>query len=145
MYIPNFLQKDHRQFFFVMYTLLYEQVFTNVKGVFMNNKFLLLTERNRHEILDFLPPHNTILDLANFFQNFSDCTRLKILTCLSLSEMCVNDLSALLEINQTTISHQLRSLRIEGLVTFKRTGKLIVYSLQKKAVNDVMLTAVQCL
>lgn len=111
----------------------------------MNNKFLLLTERNKYEILDFLPPDSTILQLSNFFQNFSDGTRLKILTCLSLSEMCVNDLANILNINQTTISHQLRSLSREGLITYKRLGKLIVYSLQKKAVNDVMLTAVQCL
>ena len=63
----------------------------------MENRFLLLTERNKHEILNYLPNENSINKLANFFQNFSDGTRLKIISCLAMCDMCVNDLSTILK------------------------------------------------
>lgn len=108
----------------------------------MNNKFLILSERNKKEIMDYMPTKNTILKMACFFQNFSDYTRLRILTCLCMSEMCVNDISNLLNINQTTVSHQLQILRSEKIVTYRREGKIVVYSLENKSVNDLMLSAV---
>lgn len=107
-----------------------------------NKKFIMLSERNKHEILNYMPENNVMLRMACFFQNFSDVTRLKILTCLCMSDMCVNDLANLLNINQTTISHQLQILRSEKLVSYKRNGKLIIYSLQNKSINDMMLSAV---
>ncbi|MDD3397191.1 MAG: metalloregulator ArsR/SmtB family transcription factor [Clostridia bacterium] len=106
------------------------------------NNFLILTERNKKEILDYMPNKNTILKMACFFQNFSDYTRLKILTCLCMSEMCVNDISILLNLNQTTVSHQLQILRSEKIVKYRREGKIIIYSLENKSVNDLMLSAV---
>ena len=111
----------------------------------MNKKFLMLSEKNKEEILSYMPNRNTILKMACFFQNFSDYTRLKILTCLCMSDMCVNDISKLLNINQTTVSHQLQILRSEKLVSYKRMGKLVVYNLEKKSVNDIMLSVVNCM
>lgn len=108
----------------------------------MENKFLLLTERNKREILGALPTEEDILKLADYFQNFSDSTRIKILTCLSMSNMCVNDLSNILGINQTTISHQLKQLKDQNLITFKRDGKILVYGLKSEHVNDIMLYAI---
>ena len=111
----------------------------------MENKFLVLSEPNKKEILNYMPDRSLMLKMAGFFQNFSDYTRLRILTCLCMSEMCVNDLSILLEINQTTVSHQLQLLRSEKIVNFRRNGKLVIYSLEKKSVNDIMLSAVNCM
>lgn len=129
----------------VMYSFLYDIAAEYVKGKGMQQNYLILSERNKKEILDFLPQQDELYKMAGFFQNFSDSTRLKILTCLSLSDMCVNDLSKILQINQTTVSHQLQLLRVSGLVNYRRVGKILIYSLQKKAVNDIMLTAVQFL
>jgi ArsR family transcriptional regulator len=56
--------------------------------------------------------------------------------------MCVGDISKVLNINQTTISHQLRFLKNYNLVSDKRTGKSVVYSLGTKFVNSIMLDAV---
>jgi len=108
----------------------------------MKAKFLLLTERNKREILEYMPENDIILKMSSFFQNFADCTRLRILTCLCMSEMCVNDLSNLLEINQTTVSHQLQILRSKKIVAYRRQGKIIIYSLKDKSINDMMLSAV---
>jgi DNA-binding transcriptional ArsR family regulator len=76
---------------------------------------------------------------------FSDCTRIKILTALCLSEMCVNDLSVLLKLNQTTVSHQLKFLKQNGAVKCKRDGKIIYYSIADNCINDVMLNGVNYL
>ena len=111
----------------------------------MEEKFLVLSERNKNEILDYMPNKNSMLKMACFFQNFSDFTRLRILTCLCMCDMCVNDISKLLGINQTTVSHQLQLLRSEKIVAFRRNGKLIIYSLEKKSVNDIMLSVVNCM
>lgn len=108
----------------------------------MQNRFLLLTERNKQELLSLLPRENEISKLADYFQNFSDSTRIKILTCLSLMNMCVNDMSSLLGINQTTISHQLKQLKDQNIVSYKRDGKILVYYLIDNAVNDLMNYAI---
>ena len=108
----------------------------------MHNKFLLLSERNKMEILSVMPNEGIISKLADYFQNFSDCTRIKILTCLSIMNMCVNDISAVLGINQTTISHQLKQLKDQNIVSYKRDGKILVYYLIGNNVNDIMNYAV---
>lgn len=107
-----------------------------------NNKFLLLTERNKREILGSLPTESDILRLADYFQNFSDSTRIKILSCLSMMNMCVSDLSSILGINQTTISHQLKQLKDQNLVSYKREGKILVYGLTNNSIGDMMLYAI---
>ncbi len=108
----------------------------------MENRFLLLTERNKKEVLNYLPSETSIDKLAVYFQNFSDGTRLKIISCLAMCDMCVNDLSTILKINQTTISHQLKYLKSQNLVSCTRDGKIILYSLTKNRVNEIMLSAV---
>ena len=59
--------------------------------------------------------------------------------------MCVTDLSRVLDINQTTVSHQLRLLKNLGIVKSERCGKIIFYSLVNDTVNDVMLKGVEFL
>ena len=108
----------------------------------MNDKYLMLSDKSKDNINEYMPNDDALLKLANYFQNFSDSTRLKIISCLSLSDMCVNDMSMILKINQTTISHQLKILKAQGIVEYKRDGKILTYSLKNKTVNDVMLNAV---
>ena len=102
-----------------------------------NEKYLILSERHKAEIQDNLPTEKDAIKLALYFQNFSDSTRLKILSCLSFCDMCVNDLSNILNINQTTISHQLKSLKDQNLIDYKRNGKIIIYFLKNKDINEI--------
>lgn len=107
-----------------------------------NEKYLILTERRKSEIRSFLPEERDVLKLADYFQNFSDSTRLKILSCLSFCDLCVSDLSALLNINQTTISHQLKTLKDQNMVSFRRNGKIIIYYLKSRHIDDMLAYAV---
>lgn len=107
------------------------------------NKFLKITERNKYEILNILPDNDCTSKLALYFQNFADQTRIKILSALSIQDLCVNDLSKILEINQTTVSHQLKTLKEQDMVDFKRGGKILMYRLKSKVVGEMMMYAVE--
>lgn len=108
------------------------------------DKFLL--DANTCRIVrEFVPDGKTLLELADFFSAMSDSTRLRLLSALSITPMCVNDLSGLLGINQTTVSHQLKNLRLVGAVDCKRQGRISFYSIRNRKLLDVMLGAVNCL
>ncbi len=81
---------------------------------------------------------NILLDMADNFKVFGDLTRLKILQALYQRELCVCDLTAVLEANQSTISHQLRILRSKNLVKFRKEGKMAYYSLADEHVVKIM-------
>lgn len=108
-------------------------------------KIILLPKKQHNDLLNYMPEDSTLQKLANFFSVFSDGTRIKILTALCLGEMCVNDLSVTLEINQTTVSHQLKYLKQFGAVKCKRDGKIMYYSIANNAINDVMMNGVNYL
>jgi DNA-binding transcriptional ArsR family regulator len=84
-----------------------------------------------------------LLLTAENFKIFGDPTRLKILQALYQRELCVCDLSAVLEANQSTISHQLRILRGKNLVKFKKNGKMAYYSLADQHVVKIIELGVE--
>ncbi len=106
---------------------------------------LLLDKRLQGLVNDYVPSDEILVDLVGFFSMFSDLTRLKLLSALAISEMCVTDISVMLNINQTTVSHQLRLLRDLGAVKYRRQGKIMFYSLRNEIVNDVLLKGVEFL
>ena len=85
-----------------------------------------------------LPKEETLYDLAELFKVFGDSTRIKIICSLFESEMCVCDLSVLLNISQSAISHQLRVLKSARLVKFRRAGKVIYYSLDDEHIETIL-------
>ncbi len=90
-------------------------------------------------VKSLLPSNAVFYDLVNFFQVFSDLTRIKMLSALSICEMCVTDLTRILGLNQTTASHQLKILRDAGFVGQRREGKLVYYRIVNKYINEVMV------
>ena len=89
------------------------------------------------EVKDKLPQEEILYDLAELFKVFGDSTRIKIICSLFESEMCVCDLSALLNISQSAISHQLRVLKSARLGKFRRAGKVIYYSLDDEHIKQI--------
>lgn len=85
-----------------------------------------------------LPPEEELLELANLFKLFSDGTRMKILYALLNSELCVCELSDLLGMTQSAISHQLRTLRDGKMVKFRREGSTIFYSLADHHIFSIL-------
>jgi ArsR family transcriptional regulator len=64
--------------------------------------------------------------------------RLLLLCQLSQGEMCVSDLESALGIRQPTLSQQLSVLRAEGVVSTRREGKNIYYSVADAALLDIL-------
>ena len=106
---------------------------------------ILLSQDKQEDLNKFMPENSVVEKLANFFSSFSDGTRIKIISALCLNEMCVNDISQLLNINQTTVSHQLKFLKQYGAVTSRRDGKVIYYNISCNDINEVMLNGVNYL
>ena len=84
-----------------------------------------------------IPQDELLYELADFFKVFGDTTRIKILCALISSEMCVCDLSVLLNMNQSAISHQLRVLKQANLVKYRKEGKVVYYSLKDEHVEQI--------
>ena len=68
-------------------------------------------------------------DLSEFFKIFGNPTRLKIISLLGVEDLCVCDISEALELNQTTVSNQLRILRANNIVKYQKEKKMARYSL----------------
>ncbi len=73
--------------------------------------------------------------IAELFKVLNDPTRLKIINALMLSEMCVCDIAALLNMNQPAVSHHLKVLRQTQLIKYRRDGKIVYYSLDDEHVE----------
>lgn len=79
-----------------------------------------------------------IFELADFYKIFGDSTRIKILYALNTAELCVCDISALLNMTISAVSHQLKQLRDSNLVTTRREGKVVYYSLADSHVKEII-------
>lgn len=88
---------------------------------------------------DKLMDDRSLMRLVDFYKLFSDMSRLKILYLLSMEEMCVCDISATLGMNQSTVSHQLKTLRNSRLIRYRREGKVVYYSLDDEHIGQVLL------
>jgi DNA-binding transcriptional ArsR family regulator len=78
------------------------------------------------------------LALAATFSLLGDATRTRILHALSVDELCVSDLAALLALSPSAVSHQLRLLRDRRLVAVRRDGKRTYYHLQDEHIRTLV-------
>ena len=90
------------------------------------------------ELTGKLPEETELYDLAGLFKIFGDSTRIRILSVLSDTEVCVCDLAKALNMTQSAISHQLRILKQNKLVKSRREGKSIYYSLADDHVRTII-------
>ncbi len=79
-----------------------------------------------------------LFDLADFYKVFGDSTRIRILVQLLDGEQNVSELVEKLQMTQSAISHQLKFLRENNVVKFRRDGKCIYYSLDDGHVIDIL-------
>ena len=74
-------------------------------------------------------------DVARWFQALSDETRLRIVQMLGSGERCVCDLQEALDAYQSRLSFHLRKLKEAGLVTDRREGRWVYYTLDPEALD----------
>lgn len=106
---------------------------------------LLCLDLPKAEAVRAALPDSEVLELASAAaQSLADPTRLNIAAALShAKEACVCDLAWITARAQNLVSHHLRTLRSAALVTSRRQGKMVLYSLTptgKKLVKAVLLS-----
>lgn len=116
-------------------TVLNEILYTNAEAP-------VCTEHEHHidekMIKSTLPDEENLIELAELFKIFGDSTRVKILYLLFESEMCVCDIADILGMTVSAISHQLRILKNAKLVSFRKDGKSVFYSLADEHVSLIL-------
>jgi len=81
-------------------------------------------------------------ELSEIFKLLSDPTRLKIICSLLNNEIKVLDIASKLNINRTTVSHQLKILRDSKLVKYKKIGLEKYYSLEDAHIEQILLQGI---
>jgi DNA-binding transcriptional ArsR family regulator len=81
---------------------------------------------------------NTFINLSDIFKTLGDKTRIKILFALSKNELCVCDISSVLDMSISAVSHQLRILRNMKIVKHRKEGKIVYYSLNDEHIIQLI-------
>lgn len=79
-----------------------------------------------------------LIGLSEFFKIFGDATRLRILDVLLNDEKCVNEISEILNVSQSAVSHQLKNLRSSNLVKTKKIGTIVKYSISDNHIKIIL-------
>jgi ArsR family transcriptional regulator, lead/cadmium/zinc/bismuth-responsive transcriptional repressor len=87
--------------------------------------------------LEHLINDDEAAQLAETFKALSDPTRVRIIAALAHTELCVYDLTAVVGLTQSAVSHQLRLLRTMRLVKSRRDGRHIYYQLDDAHIHDL--------
>ncbi len=109
-----------------------------MQGVYIDKCSANITHPDGIEyVKERLPKEETLYDLAELFKVFGDTTRIKIICALYEKELCVCDIATLLNMTQSAVSHQLRTLKAARLVKFRREGKSVFYSLDDEHIMRI--------
>lgn len=81
--------------------------------------------------------------LADTFKALADPTRVRIISILVHTELCVCDLAATLGMTQSAISHQLRLMRDMRLVKSRKDGRMVYYALDDEHIRDLFLRGLE--
>lgn len=90
------------------------------------------------EVKKAMPDENILFNLSELFKIFGDSTRMKILFALMEKDLCVDAIAKTLDMSQSSISHQMKTLRASNLVKFRRDGKHVIYSLADDHVRKII-------
>ncbi len=79
-----------------------------------------------------------LIGLSEFYKVFGDSTRLRVLDVLVNKPLCVNEISEILDISQSAVSHQLKNLRASNLVKTEKVGKNVYYSIADDHIETIL-------
>lgn len=96
-----------------------------------------------NKVREKMPDTTVLYDLSDFFKLMGDSTRIQLLWALEENEMCVGDLTELLGMTKSAVSHQLKILRSAKLVKAEKRGKNVFYSLSDHHVKTVLEMALE--
>lgn len=101
-----------------------------------------MNDEQRQETMEDLDEEVLFL-VSQTFKALGDPTRIRILNLLSKGEHAVNEVGELLNLKQSTVSHQLRFLKNMRLVKFRREGTTLYYSQDDEHVMAVLQQTIE--
>ena len=107
------------------------------------NEYMTIDSDVAQNIIEKMPEESELYDLADLFKVFGDSTRIKILYALYENEMCVYDIANILNMTQSAISHQLRILKQNRLVKYRKEGKTVLYTLADQHVFTILSQGIE--
>ena len=116
---------------------------TGKKGAADEAKVEYIDPRSVREARAAMPGDRMVRALAETFGALSDPTRVRIIFALTEQELCVFDLARLLGLTGSAVSHQLRLLRGQRLVRYRKEGKIAYYSLDDDHIRNLMEVCVK--
>lgn len=87
--------------------------------------------------LKAMPDESVFTKTAEFYKIIGNSTRCKIIFALSMNEMCVCDLSNVLSMTKSSVSHQLSGMKAAGVVKCRKEGKEVYYSLDDEHIISI--------
>lgn len=105
-------------------------------------KIKCINEKSVNEVKSKMFDDTRFSNISDIFKMLGDQSRLKILYALSKNELCVCDITAILNMEQSAVSHQLRILRNMKLVKYRKEGKIVYYSLYDSHVTKLIKMSV---
>jgi ArsR family transcriptional regulator len=79
-----------------------------------------------------------LTELGEFFKIFADPTRIRILELLTETEKCVGEISDILNVSQSAVSHQLKILRLANVVNAEKNGQVVTYRLADEHIRIII-------
>jgi len=89
----------------------------------------LVHEESVEAVLRDRAEDDEVVYLSDTFQMLASPTRLRIVEALAVRELCVCDLSAVVGVSQSAVSHQLRQMRQMRIVRYRKDGRMAYYRL----------------
>ncbi len=102
-----------------------------------------MNEKEILKIKEEMPSYNVIGGLSDFFKIMGDSTRLQIILSLQGGELCVTDIAACLDMSISSVSHQLKSLRLARIIKQRKEGRTVFYSLDDSHVREIITTSLE--
>ena len=90
-------------------------------------------EKAKENMLD----DDSLIMIADFYKALADSTRIKIVNILEKNELCVCDISCMLNMTKSAVSHQLKNLKDMNLIKSRKVGKEVWYTLADEHVTQV--------
>ena len=95
-----------------------------------------IDQQHEATIRTLLPSEDAAVDAAAIFSHLSDTTRVRLLSMLVVSDMCVCEMADLLGMSQPAVSHHLRILRQCDVIRFRKWGQRTVYYISDNEIGD---------
>ncbi len=98
------------------------------------------TKSTKNELCNIhnnIPNDKKIYDLAELFKLFGDSTRIKIIYTIYKRQLCVHDIATVINMTQSSVSHQLKNLKQARLVKSRKEGKEVYYTLDDEHIEKI--------